>query len=207
MIVAGAILALRLTNSCTLIPTYTSTLLYVGLLSATYSALLATTQNDLKRIIALSTSSHIGLMLAGLGVLQPLTTQAHLLQHALCKASLFMTAGTLIHYSHTQDLRILRSYSSIRTPHTTLLLATSSLSLAGTPGLACSDSKDNILLATASNLHSYESHLQHNLLHYILLGLIVLLGAYYTSSLSLTTHTSQHTLLRTTLHKPHNTPD
>jgi NADH-quinone oxidoreductase subunit L len=76
---------------------------WVGALTAVFAALIAIAQNDIKRILAYSTVSQLGYMMAGLGVGGVAVGMFHLITHAFFKALLFMGAGSVIHGAHEQQ--------------------------------------------------------------------------------------------------------
>jgi NADH-quinone oxidoreductase subunit L len=79
---------------------------WVGASTAVFAALIAVAQNDVKRILAYSTVSQLGYMMAGLGVGGVAVGMFHLITHAFFKALLFMGAGSVIHGAHEeQDIR------------------------------------------------------------------------------------------------------
>jgi NADH-quinone oxidoreductase subunit L len=79
---------------------------WVGASTAVFAALIAVAQNDIKRILAYSTVSQLGYMMAGLGVGGVAVGMFHLITHAFFKALLFMGAGSVIHGAHEeQDIR------------------------------------------------------------------------------------------------------
>jgi NADH-quinone oxidoreductase subunit L len=79
---------------------------WVGALTAVFAALIAVAQNDIKRILAYSTVSQLGYMMAGLGLGGVAVGMLHLITHAFFKALLFMGAGSVIHGAHEeQDVR------------------------------------------------------------------------------------------------------
>jgi NADH-quinone oxidoreductase subunit L len=79
---------------------------WVGAATALFAALIAVAQNDIKRILAYSTVSQLGYMMAGLGVGGVAVGMFHLITHAFFKALLFMGAGSVIHGVHEeQDIR------------------------------------------------------------------------------------------------------
>jgi NADH-quinone oxidoreductase subunit L len=79
---------------------------WVGALTAVFAALIAVAQDDIKRILAYSTVSQLGYMMAGLGVGGVAVGMFHLITHAFFKALLFMGAGSVIHGTHEeQDIR------------------------------------------------------------------------------------------------------
>ena len=79
---------------------------WVGASTAVFAALIAVAQNDIKRILAYSTVSQLGYMMAGLGMGGVAVGMFHLITHAFFKALLFMGAGSVIHGVHEeQDIR------------------------------------------------------------------------------------------------------
>ncbi len=79
---------------------------WVGATTAVFAALIAVAQNDIKRILAYSTVSQLGYMMAGLGMGGVAVGMFHLITHAFFKALLFMGAGSVIHGCHEeQDIR------------------------------------------------------------------------------------------------------
>ena len=79
---------------------------WVGASTAVFAALIAVAQNDIKRILAYSTISQLGYMMAGLGLGGVAVGMFHLITHAFFKALLFLGAGSVIHGCHEeQDIR------------------------------------------------------------------------------------------------------
>lgn len=100
---------------------------------------------DLKKIIALSTLSQLGVIMASLGLGLPTLAFFHLITHALFKALLFLCGGAIIHLNnHSQDLRRVGMVFH-QAPIITTSLLTANLALCGTPFLAGFYSKDVIL--------------------------------------------------------------
>src|SRR5487761_2750261 len=106
---------------------------WVGAFTAVFAALIAVAQNDIKRILAYSTVSQLGYMMAGLGMGGVAVGMFHLITHAFFKALLFMGAGSVIHGAHDeQDIRHMGGLKS----HMTLTFATygiGMLALSGFP--------------------------------------------------------------------------
>nr|WVH44974.1 NADH dehydrogenase subunit 5 [Tipula cinereocincta mesacantha] len=111
---------------------------------------------DLKKIIALSTLSQLGLMMSILSMGFYKLAFFHLLTHALFKALLFMCAGAIIHnMKNSQDIRMMGSLVS-QMPLTTSNLNLANLALCGMPFLAGFYSKDLILeVVMLSNINSF----------------------------------------------------
>nr|QHD47868.1 NADH dehydrogenase subunit 5 [Peltoperlopsis cebuano] len=126
-------------------------LLLIGGLTMFMSGLGANFEFDLKKIIALSTLSQLGLMMSILAMGYPKLAFFHLLTHALFKALLFMCAGAIIHnMSDSQDIRFMGGLVS-HMPLTSACFNLSNLALCGTPFLAGFYSKDLILEVVSLN--------------------------------------------------------
>jgi NADH-quinone oxidoreductase subunit L len=112
MVVAGVFLVARLfpiyALSC---PAALHVVAYVGIFSSMFAAIIACTQTDIKRVLAYSTMSQIGFMMFALGVsgyggengLGYMASMFHLFTHAMFKALLFLGAGAVIHYVHSNE--------------------------------------------------------------------------------------------------------
>ena len=145
---------------------------WIGVITALMAALIAIAQDDIKRILAYSTVSQLGLMMVSLGVGGVAAGIVHLLAHAFFKALLFLGAGSVIHGSHhEQDIRRMGGLRRLM-PVTFVAYAIGMLSLSGVP-LVFSGAwtKEEILHNTA---HWHGSPVPHYLL---LLG--VVLTAFY----------------------------
>ena len=155
MVVAGVFLVARLFPVFAIsAPDALSIVGYVGAISALIAALIACTQTDIKRVLAYSTMSQIGYMMFALGVskyggeegLGYTASMFHLFTHAMFKALLFLGAGAVIHFIHSNEMKDmggLRKYLPIT--HITFLIAC--LAIAGVPPFAGFFSKEEILLA------------------------------------------------------------
>uniref|UniRef100_UPI0030E3E5CB NADH dehydrogenase subunit 5 n=1 Tax=Cosmolaelaps hrdyi TaxID=3126097 RepID=UPI0030E3E5CB len=120
-------------------------LLIVSVLTTIMSGIGALYEMDLKKIIALSTLSQLGVMMMIISLGSEKLAFFHLLTHALFKALLFLSAGVLIHnLSGLQDIRKLDNLSSY-SPQILMIMVVSSLSLMGFPYLSGFYSKDKIL--------------------------------------------------------------
>jgi NADH-quinone oxidoreductase subunit L len=122
--------------------------MWIGCITAVFSATIAVAQNDIKRVLAYSTCSQLGLMMMGLGAGGLVAGQFHLLTHAFFKALLFLGSGSvIIGTHHEQDMARmggLRRYM----PITFVTYVIGALALAGFPLTAGFFSKDEILLET-----------------------------------------------------------
>ena len=106
---------------------------WVGAFTAVFAALIAVAQNDIKRILAYSTVSQLGYMMAGLGMGGVAVGMFHLITHAFFKALLFLGAGSVIHGCHDeQDIRRMGGLKADM-PLTFLTYAIGMLALCGFP--------------------------------------------------------------------------
>ncbi len=106
---------------------------WVGAATAVFAALIAIAQNDIKRILAYSTISQLGYMMAGLGLGGVAVGMFHLITHAFFKALLFLGAGSVIHGCHEeQDIRRMGGLRADM-PLTFLTYAIAMLALCGFP--------------------------------------------------------------------------
>ena len=118
---------------------------WVGAATAVFAALIAVAQNDIKRILAYSTVSQLGYMMAGLGLGGVAVGMFHLITHAFFKALLFLGAGSVIHGAHEeQDIRRLGGLR-VDMPLNFITYAIGMLALCGVPIFAGFWSKDGIL--------------------------------------------------------------
>jgi NADH-quinone oxidoreductase subunit L len=149
MVAAGVYLIARVWPLFAAAPAARSLLLVVGTVTALGAALAAIAQSDIKRVLAYSTLSQLGFMFAALGVGAWPVAIFHLVTHAAFKSLLFLTAGSVIHGSGTQDLREMGGLRG-KMPLTAAAWVVGGLALAGIPPLAGFFSKDEVV---ASVLH------------------------------------------------------
>ena len=154
MVVAGVYLVARLFPIFSMSPPALDIVTYVGAFSALFAAIIACTQTDIKRVLAYSTMSQIGYMMFALGVsgtegehsLGYTASMFHLFTHAMFKALLFLGAGAVIHYVHSNEMKDMGGLrKSLPITHITFLIAC--LAIAGVPFLSGFFSKEEILLA------------------------------------------------------------
>nr|WQA09962.1 NADH dehydrogenase subunit 5 [Cirriformia sp.] len=145
LVTAGVFLLIRLHPTYSQYHQMTTLLLLLGSATMLMSSVAASTETDLKKIIALSTLSQLGLMVSTLAMNLPYLAFFHLITHAFFKALLFIAAGTIIYSKmHTQDIRKLSSvFMSL--PATASCFTVATLALCGTPFLSGFYSKDTIL--------------------------------------------------------------
>ena len=155
MVVAGVYLVARLfpvfSLSC---PAALNVVAWVGISSSFFAAVIACTQTDIKRVLAYSTMSQIGYMMFALGVsgyggehgLGYMASMFHLFTHAMFKALLFLGAGAVIHYVHSNEMKDMGGLRKLMpVTHITFLIAC--LAIAGIPPFAGFFSKEEILQA------------------------------------------------------------
>lgn len=106
MVTAGVYMVARLNFLFSMSPTASLVVAAVGAVTALYSATIAITQNDIKKVLAYSTVSQLGYMFLGVGVMAYSAGIFHLMTHAFFKALLFLCSGAVIHGLHgEQDIR------------------------------------------------------------------------------------------------------
>ncbi len=156
MVTAGVYLIARSTPLIVLAPEVQASVAAVGCFTALLAALIALTQNDLKRVMAYSTVSQLGFMFMGLGAgvgnlaaFAVIGAMFHLFTHAFFKALLFLASGSVMHsMGGVIDMRRFGGLRK-RMPITCITFALGSLALMGIPPFAGFWSKDEIL----SSLH------------------------------------------------------
>jgi NADH-quinone oxidoreductase subunit L len=156
MVAAGVILLIKV--QAWLTPAALDVALWVGVATSLFGAVAALGQTDLKRVLAYSTASQLGLLFAAIGLSNGEGAQLHLLTHAAFKAGLFLVAGSVIHavehaahgageHIDPQDLRMMGGLGR-RMPLTTAAFCLTAISLIGLPLTAGGYSKELIFSHT-----------------------------------------------------------
>ena len=145
MVTAGVYLIARFHPLFDRAPVAQGMVACVGIGTALMAGVIALTQVDIKRVIAYSTMSQIGLMIFAVGIGAYSAAMFHLATHAVFKALLFMAAGNVIHAMHDeQDIRLMGGLSA-RMRRTELCFLSGTFALAGIPFFAGFFSKEGLL--------------------------------------------------------------
>jgi len=210
MVTAGVFMVCRLSPMFETSVTAQAAVTYVGAATAIFAATVATTQNDIKRVVAYSTCSQLGYMFFAAGVGAYGASMFHLFTHAFFKALLFLGAGSVIHaMHHEQDMRY---YGALRKqiPFTFWVMVIGTLAITGVGifgiGFAGYWSKDAILES------AYASGTVHGGIAFFLGALAALLTSFYSWRLIFLTFygeprwaASEH--IQHALHGHHDSPD
>lgn len=145
MVTAGIYMIVRNNILYTLAPWTSELVTIIGLATAILAAIIAVMQNDIKKVLAYSTVSQLGLMFVALGVNAYETGIFHMATHAFFKALLFLGAGSVIHaMSGEQDIRKMGGLKKYL-PITWFTFLIGTLAISGIPPFAGFFSKDEIL--------------------------------------------------------------
>lgn len=146
MVTAGIFMVTRLHYLFDLAPVVLDVIAYVGAFTALLAATIGLVQNDIKKVLAYSTVSQLGLMFLALGMGAYEIAVFHVITHAFFKACLFLGSGSVIHALHgEQDMRNMGGLRKAM-PITFVTMLISSLAISGIFPLAGFWSKDEILM-------------------------------------------------------------
>ena len=147
MVTAGVYMCVRSNVLFSLAPFTLSVIIIIGSVTALLAALIALTQNDIKKVLAYSTVSQLGYMFAAIGASAYTAAMFHVTTHAFFKALLFLGAGSVIHaMSGEQDMRKMGGLrGTLKITFITMLIGT--MAITGVPLLSGFFSKDEILLS------------------------------------------------------------
>lgn len=153
MVTAGVYMVARNNILYTLSPATLDLIIVIGLATALLAATIAVAQNDIKKVLAYSTVSQLGLMFLALGFGAYTSGIFHMATHAFFKALLFLGAGSVIHgLSGEQDIRNMGGLKKLL-PKTFATFLIGTLAISGIPPFAGFFSKDEILAsAFAGNI-------------------------------------------------------
>jgi len=145
MVTAGIFMITRLNFLFELTPDVKSVIAIVGVITALIAAAIGLVQNDIKKVLAYSTVSQLGLMFLALGLGAYEVAVFHVITHAFFKACLFLGSGSVIHALHgEQDMRNMGGLRKVM-PITFATMLVSTLAIAGIFPFAGFWSKDEIL--------------------------------------------------------------
>ena len=169
MVTAGIYMIARSNVLYSLAPISQNLVAIIGVSTALLAATIALKQNDIKKVLAYSTVSQLGLMFLALGVGAYTAGVFHVMTHAFFKALLFLGAGSVIHaMHHEQDIYKMGGLrKKLPITHFTFLIGC--LAIAGIPPFAGFFSKDEILTAA----------LEKNIIYYVLGVITSLMTAFY----------------------------
>ena len=148
MVTAGVFLVARLYPLYSAVPAAQATLAVVGAITLLAAGLLALVQEDIKKVLAYSTVSQLGYMVAALAFSYTAGI-FHLFTHGFFKALLFLGAGSIIHAAHSNDMRDMGGLAKVM-PSTFKTFFVGTLALMAVPPLAGFWSKDEILVEAAA---------------------------------------------------------
>lgn len=169
MVTAGIYMVARSSDLFSASDIASDVVTYAGILTAILGATIALTQNDIKKVLAYSTVSQLGLMFVALGLGAYSIAVFHVITHAFFKALLFLGSGSVIHgMGGEQDIRRMGGLKKyMPTTHITFLIGT--IAISGIPPLAGFFSKDQIIAVAFEN----------NMLIFVLASLVSALTAFY----------------------------
>lgn len=186
MVTAGIFMITRMSPIIEYSETALIFILIIGTITCFSMGLVGIVQNDIKKVVAYSTLSQLGLMVAALGVSAYSAAMFHLVTHAFFKALLFLGAGSvIIALHHEQDIRYMGNLKKYM-PITYFTMLIGNLALAGIPGFSGFFSKDLIIESV---------HLSHitfaSISYYLLLGGIFITSFYSFRMFFLVFHTNE----------------
>jgi len=160
MVAAGVYMTLRIFPILTF--EALTIIAFIGASTALFAAIIAITQNDIKKVLAYSTVSQLGYMVLAIGVGSYLAAFFHLVTHAMFKACLFLASGSVIHsmhdslhklHDHDTDPQDMRNMGGIKNkmPITYYAMLITTLAIAGVPFFSGFVSKDAILAGTLAH--------------------------------------------------------
>lgn len=169
MVTAGIFMITRLNFVFDLAPEVQNIIAIVGAVTSLVAATIGLAQNDIKKVLAYSTVSQLGLMFLALGLGAYEVAVFHVITHAFFKACLFLGSGSVIHALHgEQDMRNMGGLRKVM-PITFITMLVSSLAISGVPLFSGFFSKDEILLTA----------FHHNIPLWIIASVASIMTAFY----------------------------
>ena len=169
MVTAGIFMITRLNFLFDLAPEVQNIIAIIGAVTSLVAATIALVQTDIKKVLAYSTVSQLGLMFLALGFGAYEVAVFHVITHAFFKACLFLGSGSVIHALHgEQDMRKMGGLKKVMTI-TFITFLLSSLAISGIPPFSGFFSKDEILMVA----------FEHNIALWVIASLASLMTAFY----------------------------
>ncbi|MBU0941056.1 MAG: NADH-quinone oxidoreductase subunit L [Bacteroidetes bacterium] len=169
MVTAGIFMITRLNFIFDLAPDVQNIIAIVGAVTSLVAATIALVQTDIKKVLAYSTVSQLGLMFLALGLGAYEVAVFHVITHAFFKACLFLGSGSVIHALHgEQDMRNMGGLKKVM-GITFITFLISSLAISGIPPFSGFFSKDEILMVA----------FEHNIVLWVIASLASLMTAFY----------------------------
>ncbi|NHM06623.1 NADH-quinone oxidoreductase subunit L [Flavobacterium sp. CYK-4] len=169
MVTAGIFMVTRMNFLFSLTPEVQTIIAVIGAATALVAATIALVQNDIKKVLAYSTVSQLGLMFLALGCGAYQVAVFHVITHAFFKACLFLGSGSVIHALHgEQDMRRMGGLKKVM-PITYITMLISSLAISGIFPLAGFWSKDEILMTA----------FHHNIALWVIGSIASIMTAFY----------------------------
>ena len=183
MVAAGVYMTLRIFPFLTIDALHVIAI--IGALTALLASLIATSQYDIKKVLAYSTVSQLGYMICSIGVGAYFAAFFHLITHAMFKACLFLSSGSVIHSmhhsqdhinDHSKDPQDIRNMGGLRSklPVTFFAMLISTLSLCGFPLFSGFLSKDSIVAGSLAYYHQFHGFS-------IIIPMLIIFSAFLTS--------------------------
>lgn len=193
MVTAGIFMIIRLNFLFDLAPDIQNIIAIVGAVTSLFAACIGLVQTDIKKVLAYSTISQLGLMFLALGLGAYTIAVFHVITHAFFKACLFLGAGSVIHGLHgEQDMRRMGGLKNVmKITFITFLIA--SLAISGIPPFSGFFSKDEILMVA----------FHHNKVLWVIASIASIMTAFYMFRLLYLTFFKE---LRSTKEQLHESP-
>ena len=196
MVTAGIFMITRLNFIFDLAPDVQNIIAMIGAVTALVAATIGLVQNDIKKVLAYSTVSQLGLMFLALGLGAYEVAVFHVITHAFFKACLFLGSGSVIHaLGGEQDMRKMGGLRKVM-PITFITMLISSLAIAGVPLFSGFFSKDEILLVA----------FHHNIPLWIIASIASIMTAFYMFRLMFLTFSKEFRGTEEQKHHLHESP-
>lgn len=196
MVTAGIFMVTRMNFLFDLTPYIQFIIAVIGAVTALVAATIALVQNDIKKVLAYSTVSQLGLMFLALGCGAYEVAVFHVITHAFFKACLFLGSGSVIHALHgEQDMRRMGGLKKVM-PITFITMLISSLAISGIFPLAGFWSKDEILMVA----------FEHHKVLWVIASIASIMTAFYMFRLMILTFSNNFRGTEEQKHHLHESP-